>query len=142
MAGIKSKYSNILKAYRLNLVIRIIVLTITILFVSIAFLKDLSVPIIAIAMLVVVYEVYTIFKYLDITNRKLSGFLLSIKYSDFTRTLPVSGMGSSFKELEDAFNEVFNEFRQVRNEKEEHARFLQTVIQHIGLGLISYQQTG
>jgi nitrogen fixation/metabolism regulation signal transduction histidine kinase len=142
MAGIKSKYSNILKAYRLNLVIRIIVLTITVLFVSIAFLKNLPVPIIAIAVLVVVYEVYTIFKYLDITNRKLSGFLLSIKYSDFTRTLPASGMGSSFKELEDALNEVFNEFRQVRNEKEEHARFLQTVIQHIGLGLISYQQTG
>jgi nitrogen fixation/metabolism regulation signal transduction histidine kinase len=142
MAAIKSKYSNILKAYRLNLVIRIIVMTTTILFVSIAFLKDLPFPIIAIAVLVVVYEVYTIFKYLDITNRKLSGFLLSIKYSDFTRTLPASGMGSSFKELEDALNEVFNEFRQVRNEKEEHARFLQTIIQHIGLGLISYQQTG
>ena len=142
MAGIKSKYSNILKAYRLNLVIRIIVMTITILFVSIAFLKDMPVPIITIAVLVVVYEVYTIFKYLDITNRKLNGFLLSIKYSDFTRTLPASGMGSSFKELEDALNEVFNEFRQVRNEKEEHARFLQTIIQHIGLGLISYQQTG
>ena len=142
MAGIKSKYSNILKAYRLNLVIRIIVMTITILFVSIAFLKDLPFPIIAIAVLVVVCEVYTIFKYLDITNRKLNGFLLSIKYSDFTRTLPASGMGSSFKELEDALNEVFNEFRQVRNEKEEHARFLQTIIQHIGLGLISYQQTG
>lgn len=142
MARPKNKYSNILKAYRLNLIVRILILIITIIFVAIAIKRELAFPLILIATLVVVYEVYKLFGYLDITNRRLSAFLLSIKYSDFTRTLPSSGMGDSFKELEEALNEVFNEFRQVRNEKEEHARFLQTVIQHIGLGLISYQQSG
>lgn len=142
MAGIKNKYSNILKAYRLNLIFRIIILTLTIFFVSIAFVREMPVIVILLSALVVIYEAYELFKYLDTTNRRLSSFLLSIKYSDFTRTLPASGMGSSFKELEDALNEVFNEFKLVRNEKEEHTRFLQTVIQHIGLGLISYQQSG
>jgi nitrogen fixation/metabolism regulation signal transduction histidine kinase len=67
---------------------------------------------------------------------------MSIKYADFTSSIPHSGMKGSFKDLEEAFNEVLGEFRRIRNEKEEHSRFLQTVIEHIGLGLISFQQDG
>jgi nitrogen fixation/metabolism regulation signal transduction histidine kinase len=67
---------------------------------------------------------------------------MSIKYADFTSSIPHSGMKGSFKDLEEASNEVLGEFRRIRNEKEEHSRFLQTVIEHIGLGLISFQQDG
>ncbi len=138
----QNNYSNILNAYRLNVIIRILLLTATITAAPVLFLNNFSFLFISLLILIAVYEIYSLFKYLDITNRKLSAFLLTIKYSDFTRTFPSSGMGGSFKELEDALNEVFNEFRNVRNEKEEHSRFLQTIIQHIGMGLISYQQSG
>jgi nitrogen fixation/metabolism regulation signal transduction histidine kinase len=142
MASHRNKYSNVLKAYRLNLIVRILIISITIFFAAIAMVRGMGLPVILFPLVAVVYEIYKLFKYLDITNRKLSAFLLSIKYSDFTRTLPPSRMGSSFKELEDALNEVFNEFKSARNEKEEHTRFLQTVIQHIGIGLVSYKSNG
>jgi signal transduction histidine kinase len=35
-----------------------------------------------------------------------------------------------------------NVFRKTRTEKEEHYRYLQTVVQHIGIGLIAYQPNG
>ncbi|MGE5400528.1 MAG: sensor histidine kinase [Ignavibacteriales bacterium] len=141
MARIRNKYSNLLKNFRVKLLIRIAMMSATI---FILFLVYFAYGIVTSMVIVPVisYQIYTLVRYVDQTNRKLSGFLMSIKYSDFTSTLSYSGMGGNFKELEDAFNEVLGEFRRIRNEKEEHSRFLQTVIQHIGLGLISYQQDG
>ncbi len=81
-------------------------------------------------------------RYIDATNKELSRFLQSIKYSDFSQTFVKQKLGSSFKELNNAFNEVITEFQKTRSEKEEHYRFVQTVIQHIGVGLISYNQDG
>ena len=33
-------------------------------------------------------------------------------------------------------------FQSTRSEKEEHLRYLETVMQHVGVGLISYNQNG
>jgi nitrogen fixation/metabolism regulation signal transduction histidine kinase len=90
----------------------------------------------------IVYIVISTVRYIDATNKELSRFLQSIKYSDFSQTFVKQKLGSSFKELNNAFNEVITEFQKTRSEKEEHLRFVQTVIQHIGVGLISYNQDG
>jgi nitrogen fixation/metabolism regulation signal transduction histidine kinase len=50
--------------------------------------------------------------------------------------------GSSFEELSNAFSEVIDEFRKTRAEKEEHYRYLQIVVQHIGIGLLAFTQDG
>ena len=50
--------------------------------------------------------------------------------------------GSSFEELNNAFSEVIDEFRKTRAEKEEHYRYLQIVVQHIGIGLLAFTQDG
>jgi signal transduction histidine kinase len=44
--------------------------------------------------------------------------------------------------LKAAFNEVIEQFRRARSEKEEHFRYLQTVVQHVGIGLIAFGQDG
>lgn len=137
----KEKYSAILKFYRVSIILRILILALTIFFLVYSILKDYtSASVIFIA--AVFCELYLLFNYLDVTHRRLKSFILSIKYSDFTMTIPSSGMGGSFRALENALNEVMTEFKNVRNEKEEHSKFLQTVIQHVGLGLLSYKQDG
>ena len=40
------------------------------------------------------------------------------------------------------FNEVFDAFRKARAEKEEHWQYLRTVVQHVGVGLLSYDESG
>ena len=77
------------------------------------------------------------------TNRKLTRFLESVKYSDFISGFTVdNNLGSSFKDLNKAFNEVLEAFRKARSEKEEHWLYLNTVIQHVGAGLISFDANG
>ncbi|HEX2866735.1 MAG TPA: ATP-binding protein [Ignavibacteriales bacterium] len=136
----RNKYSAFTRDFRINLIIRLVFLSITIFILAEALF--ISIPITLAAVITIIYLVYSIFRYMDQTNARLSRFLLSVKYADFTSAIPNSGMNGSFRELEEAFNEVLGEFRKIRNEKEEHSRFLQTIIQHIGLGLISFQQDG
>jgi nitrogen fixation/metabolism regulation signal transduction histidine kinase len=51
-------------------------------------------------------------------------------------------MGTSFHELKEAFNEVMGKLRETRSENEVRARYLKTIIQHVGVGLLSYKQDG
>jgi nitrogen fixation/metabolism regulation signal transduction histidine kinase len=44
--------------------------------------------------------------------------------------------------LKKSFNEVIEQFRRARSEKEEHFRYLQTVVQHVGIGLMAFGQDG
>jgi nitrogen fixation/metabolism regulation signal transduction histidine kinase len=54
----------------------------------------------------------------------------------------MEGMGKSFDELSNAFNEVINDFQRVRAEKEEHFYYLQTILQSIDVSVIAYRSDG
>lgn len=95
-----------------------------------------------VAALAVAYQLYSLIHYVEKTNRDLSRFLLSIRHADFSQSFSSRGLGTSFDDLREAFGEVFAAFRRERAEKEENYRYLQTVVQHIGIGLIVYQRDG
>ena len=93
--------------------------------------------------LLVVYQIYELYQYVIETNRKLTRFLEAVRYSDFTAGFSKdSKLGSSFRDLNRMFNEVFDAFRKARAEKEEHWQYLKTVVQHVNVGLLSYDESG
>jgi len=51
-------------------------------------------------------------------------------------------LGGSFKELGTAFTQMMNQIKDARSEKEENFQYLQTVVKHVGIGLISFTETG
>jgi two-component system, NtrC family, nitrogen regulation sensor histidine kinase NtrY len=77
------------------------------------------------------------------TNRKLTRFLESVKYSDFISGFTADNkLGRSFKDLNKAFNDVLEAFRKARSEKEEHWQYLNTVVQQVRTGIISFDVDG
>ena len=90
----------------------------------------------------IVYQFTSLIAYVEKTNRDLTRFLDAIKYSDFSQTFAHTGLGSSFNELKAAFNEVIEKFQKTRAAQEEHFRYLQTVVQHVGIGLIAFNSEG
>ncbi len=92
--------------------------------------------------LIIIFQVYLIFKYMDKTNRDLSSFLESIRFSEFTRSFKIEGMGSSFDELNKAFNDVIQDFQKVRSEKEEQYQYFQNLVRNIDVSIITYQRDG
>lgn len=91
---------------------------------------------------IIILQIIQLIKYVERTNEKLTRFLNSIRYSDFSQAFPDHGLGSSFEKLNNAFSKVIDEFKKERAEKQEHFRYLQTVVQHVGIGLISFNHEG
>jgi len=90
----------------------------------------------------IVVQVYSLIHVVQRTNRDVARFFSSIKYSDFSHNFTSSVKGASFEELNNAFSEVMEEFKKERREKEEHFRYLQTVVQHVGIGLMAFTPEG
>lgn len=131
-----------MKDFRIRLLIRTILLTLSIIAFSYVLLKTNLIASLVIIAAIILYQVFALWHFLNSTNKEIARFLLSIRYSDFSQSFSHQRSGGSFKELNDAFNEVIKEFQKTRTEKEEHFRFLNTVIQHVGVGLISFNQSG
>jgi len=89
-----------------------------------------------------VIQIYSMYKYIDKTNRDLASFLESIRFSEFTRSFQIEGMGSSYDELSKAFNDVIKDFQTVRSEKEEHFQYLQSIVQNIDVSIVAFQKDG
>lgn len=94
------------------------------------------------AALAAAWQVVALGRFVTRTNRDLAQLLASIRYSDFSRSFTDGLQGSGFEELTAALNEVTAEFRRAKLEKEEHFRFLQTIIDHVGVGLIALEADG
>lgn len=88
------------------------------------------------------YWIFNLIRYVDKTNRDLTRFLQAIRHADFSQSFRERGLGSSFRDLNQSFMEVIKDFQHHRAEKEEHYRYLQTVIQHVGVGLLAFQPDG
>jgi two-component system, NtrC family, nitrogen regulation sensor histidine kinase NtrY len=93
--------------------------------------------------LIIIFQHIELFRFVSQTNRKLTRFLESVKYSDFiTGFTSDNKLGKSFKELNTAFTEVLEAFRKARSEKEEQGQYLNTVVQQVRTGILSFDTDG
>ncbi len=83
-----------------------------------------------------------IIRYAEKYKRSLSEFLLSIKSRDF-----ISSSSSVFDQktkdiLKDAYKTILNEFQNIRIDKEIQYHYLKTIVEHIQIALLSFDETG
>jgi nitrogen fixation/metabolism regulation signal transduction histidine kinase len=90
----------------------------------------------------IIIWVGSIIKYVEKTNRDIAHFLNSIKFDDFSYSFSESKVGASFDNLNIEFNAVIQKFREIRAEKEAQFHYLKTIVQHVGIGLISFRANG
>ncbi len=132
----------IYRHFRIQCILRAALLAATMLLALVLFFRTNSYVAAGIISLVAVYEVVALIRYVEKTNHDLSRLLRSIRYSDFSQSFTSAGRGRAFAELGEAFRDVMKDFRAARAEKEESYRYLQTIMQHVGIGLISFKQDG
>ncbi len=92
---------------------------------------------------VIIFQLVELYKFTSQTNRKLTRFLESVRYSDFATGFAADNkLGKSFRDLNTSFNEVLEAFRKARSEKEENWQYLNTVVQQVRTGIISFDTEG
>jgi serine phosphatase RsbU (regulator of sigma subunit) len=127
--------------FRLFIIARIILLCLTMIIAGMLFYSSYYFPFILLIAFFVL-QIYSLIHYTEISNRDLKRFLDSIRYSDFSQSFMNTNLGPSFSDLRESFSSVITDFQKQRNEKEEHHQYLQTILKHIGVGFISFDQDG
>ena len=130
------------KSFRLNVSVRCLVLACFLLLLFYLLTRTELYATSALVLVVAAYQIYALIHFVEKTNRELTRFLLAIRYGDFTQSFSSRGRGRSFDELNTAFSEVVDHLQKIREEKEEQSLYLQTVIQHVGVGLIAFTPEG
>ncbi|MEM6642863.1 MAG: ATP-binding protein [Bacteroidota bacterium] len=132
----------VFKSFRLQLLARFLVLVLSIfLFVylyfsgSYFFTKFL-------VLLLVLAQGYYLYYFLEKSNREIVHFLESIQYDDFTNTYPDRKTNTSQDQLYHEFNQILKKFREIRADNEAQHQYLKTIVQHIGIGIITFDADG
>ncbi|WP_347158549.1 sensor histidine kinase [Pontibacter chitinilyticus] len=92
--------------------------------------------------LLVVFEVYELIHFIERTNRDISSFLEAIRHSDFTQRFATAKSNSSYRELYTSFNAITEAFQRVKTERQANHLYLQAIVEHVGIGLLSFDATG
>lgn len=96
-----------------------------------------------ITLLLGVYTLYSLFFYVETTNRKLTRFIESIRYNDFIVGFDADNkLGRSFRQLNESMKEVLDAFRLTRKENEETLQFLDTLVKNVQVGILTYDEAG
>ncbi|WP_303311267.1 PAS domain-containing sensor histidine kinase [Hymenobacter sp. BT730] len=89
-----------------------------------------------------ILAVWELARYITRQNRLLADFLLAVKYRDFAQHYNEAHTDRSLRPLYAAFNQLNTTFRQLSAERETQFSYLQTVLQLIDTGILSYDTTG
>ena len=132
----------VLKQFYINCMIRVLLLSATLCLLAYLIFKSDFIVAAVFVCLIGAYQILALLRYVTKTNKDLNRFLLSIKHSDFSQSFTNNLKGGGFDELNAAFGEVNREFQRAKIEKEEHFRFLQTIIDHVGIALVAFDTEG
>ena len=128
--------------FRFVVVLRTLLIAITVGLSIFLFVKLDMVLLALLLFALLVYQIYSLIRFNEKTNRDLNRFLDSIRFSDFSQTFSSANLGPTFQDLKASFERVTQEFLKVRAEKEERFQYFQTVVEHVGTGLISFRADG
>jgi two-component system, NtrC family, nitrogen regulation sensor histidine kinase NtrY len=130
------------KDFRVNISIRVILIVLTSF--AIVYMSQTGTILITKIFLwgLLVYQAVKLITLINKINNEVFNFLRSIKYDDFSHTYPVSSKGSSMDLLNMEFNKVMNKFKEIRAEKEAQYHYFRTIVQHLGIGIITFKKNG
>ena len=130
-----------LKSYRVNILFRILLLIISItLFLYCMFIIHKHLRAFYVFVLISLQS-FEFFYFTDKVNRDLSNFMLAVTNNDFSSHF--EGLrGNSFEKLYNSFNQISNRMHELNNEREMHFLQLQTLLDHIDIGILSFDEEG
>lgn len=130
------------KKFKIRVFIQVLLICINIFLGVFFFVLYKNFLMVGIFLIILLALLYYHVKFIDQTNRNFKRFLEAINYSDFSQSFTDKNLGKSFSELSQAFTQVVEKFQKARAEKEKSFRYMNTIVQYINNGLISFDQEG
>jgi len=90
----------------------------------------------------VLFQLNELIRYITKTNTELAQFVLAVRYRDFSQHFNERDAPISVKQLRRAFNEINATFKKLCNEKEAQYQYLQTILELVDTGILSFDSDG
>jgi nitrogen fixation/metabolism regulation signal transduction histidine kinase len=120
-----------------------LLLRIVLLFASLsaaAFLLNRGVyPVMAVIMVVIIFQVIDLFRFSNKSNEELGQFVESVHYRDFSRHFDVKNAPVAVQPLRKGFNEINSTFKVISKERETQYQYLQKILELVDTGILSYE---
>jgi two-component system, NtrC family, nitrogen regulation sensor histidine kinase NtrY len=80
--------------------------------------------------------------YVERTHREFTSFLGAIAHQDYSVPIPKQHKGAVFDELEQAYRVLTKEFQRLNLQKAANHQYLEALVEHVGIALISLDNDG
>ena len=127
--------------WRSPLVTRVAILVFTIFaFTVILDGKDTSI-FLALALLAAIgFQVSQLVKVVERPTQDVSSFLDAIKFDDLSSSFKTESPDPSVQKLHREMNEALGKLRQSRKEKDSEYQFFKNIVQHVGIGILTFKR--
>lgn len=127
---------------RFQIIIRITAIALTLFLLFQLVSSDAFSLTILLVLTLVVVQVIALIKFVDKTNRVILDFFEGIKNNDFSIQKQKSGNDAYSQYLYSQFDMVIKKLKRSKLAKDVHQQYLTTIVQHVGIGLITFNENG
>ncbi len=88
------------------------------------------------------FQVAQLMKILESSNENIASFLDSIRFDDLSQSFKTDSDDPSIQKLHRELNEALAKLRVSRKEKDSEYQFFKNIVQHVGIGLLTFKRDG
>ncbi|MBL3656748.1 sensor histidine kinase [Fulvivirga sediminis] len=125
-----------------SILYRVGLLTLTIFFFSYLIYNDGYFVTEVVVLGLLALQIYSITTHLEKNNKEIITFLNSIRHDDISYTYKTDFKNEDTNKLNAELNKVLKDLRDVRKEKEADYQYMKNIVQHVGIGLITFNKSG
>jgi len=128
--------------YRFNIIIRVIVLALSILLLANLLATNSLYLTVGLVSILAIIQVVSLIRFIDKTNKEVNGFFESLKNQDLLNPHFSPGEGEYYNKLVEHYYEIINKLKASDTDKNAKYQYLKTIVQHVGIGIITFNKTG
>ena len=88
------------------------------------------------------FQVTQLIKTVEKSNDNISSFLDSIRFDDLSSSFKTDSKDPTVQRLHSELNEALAKLRTSRKEKDSEYQFFKNIVQHVGIGLLTFKKDG
>lgn len=88
------------------------------------------------------FQVMQLMKLVETSNENIASFLDSIRFDDLSQSFKTDSTDPSVQKLHRELNEALAKLRITRREKDSEYQFFKNIVQHVGIGLLTFKRDG
>jgi two-component system nitrogen regulation sensor histidine kinase NtrY len=90
----------------------------------------------------ILFQIAHLIKSVEKSNDNVSSFLDSIRFDDLSSSFKTDSKDPSIQRLHSELNEALSKLRTSRKERDSEYQFFKNIVQHVGIGLLTFKRDG